>query len=387
MKEGDKDIDRMDCEYIRSLIDEGANTDTLNDIEQHIGEHIKKCPVCREHLKKTRNLLAIIKEAKIKSPRADFISDLSTSILKRIHSIKETNFGELIEKSPIKVKEEKEVKKDIEVIEPKGIEEKTEKLVIKVKELQPSKVKKMGWLKWAVPLAACIITISIIITLNKSWKAEKEEGLIAMEEKETGVVDMTATPKKEEPELIEEKYEKGGEIEATAMREKEVVEGRTITSPAVTRRFKVISDEVSSESEPGVLAGHEFEAKREVSVSETTKPAREMIAVETGIEVEMKNPDPLIPINLGMLDPQVASDILTEVAENIGEEEKDIGISYFTRSKEDGDYVLVIGGGITESELSDIEYAIIKEMTKEAGGYRYIKAIEEEEAEDLFGGI
>ena len=101
----------------------------------------------------------------------------------------------------------------------------------------------------------------------------------------------------------------------------------------------------------------------------------------------MKNPDPLIPINLGMLDPQVASDILTEVAENIGEEEKDIGISYFTRSKEDGDYVLVIGGGITESELSDIEYAIIKEMTKKAGGYRYIKAIEEEEAEDLFGGI
>ncbi|MGQ9705420.1 MAG: hypothetical protein ACUVWP_00245 [bacterium] len=274
----------INCKRVMSLIDEALSISDISTIKFKIKHHIKECRKCNEYLNKTENLIHLISKIELKDTDRSFLNGLSLRVLDRVKS------------------------KDI----PK------EKVIARIFS---KKETKIVCLRWAVPIAALILALTIIF--KNPW---------------------TTSERKEE-----RSFNRGL---ITENLEKEFF------------NFKGISKIRPDVADTQILKKKKVKIKRELPPLVVREDEREK--------------DPLLTVNIPLLETGIANSILTQMTKNMEEEIYNIDETLYTKVSEEDSYKALSYSVLNVEDLSNMEELLIKNLSYDTGGYRVIGVIEKE---------
>lgn len=200
--------------------------------------------------------------------------------------------------------------------------------------------KGLIWLRWAVPLASAAVILALVIIFK---------GLPAFKER----------------------------AEQVALRKTETE--RLEPSPWNLNEF--------------ISPGHE-ESPMLIVKEEQPEPGGNVITVKTQREMpelivraEERELDPLVKVNISILEPDIASDVMSQMTEKMKNEGYDINNILPSQVSEEDSYKVLANTVADEEELANMEEILIKGLSYDTGGYRVINEIEREETNETSENI
>jgi len=98
-------------------------------------------------------------------------------------------------------------------------------------------------------------------------------------------------------------------------------------------------------------------------------------------------PDPLLTVNIALLEPGIANSVMSQMANKMINEGYDINsIASYEASDEDS-YTALTNNITNEEDLTNMEEILIKGLSYDSGGYKVIRVLEKEEANDTTENI